>query len=417
MIDPTLIKKDREKVEQTVRRRGIDFPLDSLFELDDKRRELKSKVDFLRSERNKISDEVGKKKAKGEDISELIKKARKLEDELKLAEAGSIEVEEKWKKLILNFPNIPHKSVPDSESAVVKTWGELVSLPHHKPHWEIGERLGILDFRRGANLSGSGFTVMMGHGALLERALVNFMIDLHIKHGYTEVFAPYLVNEDCMVGTGQLPKFEDDMYYTGERLFLIPTAEVTLVNLHRGEIIPEDKLPLKYVSYSACFRREAGSWGRDVRGIIRQHQFNKVELVKFTTPETSYDELEGIVHNACNVLEKLRIPYRVLLLPANDMGFSSAKTYDIEVWLPGHKRFIEISSCSNCEDFQARRVMARLRRRNGKIEYLHTLNGSGVAIGRCIVAILENYLKEDGSVEIPEVLRPYMGIDKICSQS
>jgi seryl-tRNA synthetase len=414
MINPEIIRKNPEILKENIRRREINFDVEKLIELDNKRREFQVKIDKLRSELNKITDKIAEVVRSGESAEDLKQQAKQIREEIKFLEEQREEIEKEWKKTILLYPNIVHQSIPDKEPKVVKVKGEPYSEKYHKPHWEIGEKLGILNFERGSKLSGSGFTVLEGDGALLERALINFMIDTHTKRGYKEYFAPYIVKEEIMEGTGQLPKFAHDMYHIEEdNLWLIPTAEVTLVNLFRDEIIPEEKLTLNCVSYSACFRREAGSWGRETRGLIRQHQFNKVELVKISKPEDSYDELEKLLQDACHILDLLELPYRVVLLPANDIGFSATKTYDIEVWMPGYGQYLEISSCSNCEDFQARRAMIRLRRKNGKIEYVHTLNGSGVAIGRCLAAIIENYFVESWKIKVPEVLRDYVKKDFI----
>ncbi|RLA97197.1 MAG: serine--tRNA ligase, partial [Deltaproteobacteria bacterium] len=364
-----------------------------------------------------FSEEISRRKRQGEDAQELIAEMRALSQELKEMEAQLREKEEELRKLLLTVPNIPHSSVPvgeDSEENVeVRKWGEPPSFPFTpRPHWEVGEELGILDFQRGAKLAGARFVLYRGLGALLERALINFMLDLHIKeHGYKEVLPPFIVNRNSMIGTGQLPKFEEDLFkIEGMEYYLIPTAEVPVTNIHRDEILEEEDLPLRYVSYTPCFRKEAGSYGKDTRGIVRQHQFNKVELVKFAHPETSYEELETLLQDAEEVLRRLGIHYRVVTLCTGDLGFAASKTYDIEVWLPSQEEYKEISSCSNFEDFQARRANIRFRRRGKKgTEFVHTLNGSGLAVGRTVVAILENYQQEDGSVLIPEALRPYMG--------
>ncbi len=411
MINPEIIKRHPEKIIENIRRREQDFDVDKLIELDRRRREIQKEVDEKKSELNQITDKIAEIKREGGDISDMQKYAKELREKIKKLESEKDKIDARWRELILLYPNIVHESVPDKEAKIVKVWGEPIKLAHHIPHWEIGKKIG-LRFELGATISGSGFTVLEGLAAKLERALINFMVDTHVKHGYTEYFAPYLVKGEAMIGTGQLPKFADDMYCVEiDNLWLIPTAEVTLVNLFRDSVIMEDKLTIKCVSYSACFRREAGSWGRETRGIVRQHQFNKVELVKITSPEKSYDELEELLKDACRILELLKLPYRVVLLPANDIGFSSSKTYDIEVWMPGYGGYIEISSCSNCEDFQARRAMIRIRRKNGQVQYAHTLNGSGVAVGRCLAAILENYLMPDGKIKIPEVLRDYIKAD------
>ncbi|GBD03094.1 Serine--tRNA ligase [bacterium HR19] len=409
MINPDLIKKNPDLLRENIRKRESNFDVELLIEKDMKRREIQMKIDSLRHELNSITDKIAELTRKNQNAEELKRKAKEIREEIKKCEEERKSVDAEWQNLILNYPNIVHESIPEKEPKIIKTWGEPKKEEFHIPHWEIGEKLKIMSEEKGAKLSGSGFTVMQGDGALLERALINFMLDTHTKNGYREIFTPYLVREEIMEGTGHLPKFAYDMYQIEkDNLWLIPTAEVTLVNLFREEIIPEDELTINCVAYSACFRREAGSWGRETRGIIRQHQFNKVELVKISKPEQSYDELENLVKDACRILELLNLPYRVVLLPANDMGFSASKTYDIEVWMPGLGKFVEISSCSNCEDFQARRAMIRLRRKNGKVEYVHTLNGSGVAIGRCLAAILENYLQKDGTVKVPPALTDYM---------
>ncbi len=397
--------------------RGVQIDWDAFTELDRQRLELLQEVEGLRNQQNKLSDEIAEVKRRGEDPGDLIRQVRELSQRLKDLEKALREKEGELRAFLLRIPNLPHESVPKGsgpeENVEIRRWGEPPQFDFEpRPHWEIGERLGILDFRCGAKLAGSRFTLYRGLGALLERALINFMLDLHTReHGYIEVLPPFMVKREVMEGTGQLPKFEEDLFkIEGLELFLIPTAEVPVTNIHRDEILEEDDLPLKYVSYTPCFRKEAGSYGKDVRGIIRQHQFNKVELVKFTTPETSYEELESMVRDAEEVLRRLGIHYRVVELCTGDLGFSAAKTYDIEVWLPGLGEYKEISSCSNCEDFQARRASIRFRRRGKKgTELVHTLNGSGIAVGRTVVAILENYQQPDGSVLIPEVLRPYMG--------
>lgn len=426
MIDPKIVRNNPQRIFEMLIKRGYERDeaeklLNSLIKVDEERRSLQTKIDSLRSEVNAISKEISALKSKGGETRELVEKSRKIGDEIVREEERLRKLEEDFKSLLLQVPNFPHPSVPEgkdsSENRVVKVWGEP---PHFDfeplPHYEIGERLGLLDFERGSKLSGSGFTVAWREGAYLERALINFMLDLHTKeHKYVEILPPFMVNRDSMIGTGQLPKFEDDMYRVqSDNLYLVPTAEVPLTNLHRDEIIDEEKLPLKYTAYTPCFRREAGSYGAQTRGIIRQHQFNKVELLKFTTPETSYDELEKLLEDAEEVLKRLNLHYRVVILCTGDLGFSSAKTYDIEVWLPSRRSYLEISSVSNFEDFQARRAMIRCRKKGGKVRFVHTLNGSGLAIGRTVVAVLENYQQKDGSVKIPEALRPYMGgLEKI----
>jgi len=412
-----MLRKRLDYVKERLALRRIEIDWDLFLRLDQERLELIQRVESMRSEQNRMTDEIAEAKRRGEDPSELIAQMRALSSQIKELERELREKEERLREFLLRIPNLPHESVPVGEgpedNVEVRRWGEPPQFDFEpKPHWEIGERLGILDFERGAKLAGSRFTLYRGLGALLERALINFMLDLHTReHGYVEVLPPFMVKGEVMEGTGQLPKFADDLFKVeGMDLYLIPTAEVPVTNIHREEILEEDQLPLKYVSYTPCFRKEAGSHGRDVRGIIRQHQFNKVELVKVTTPETSYDELESMVRDAEEVLKRLGIHYRVVELCTADLGFSAAKTYDIEVWLPGLGEYKEISSCSNCEDFQARRAQIRFRRKGRKgTELVHTLNGSGIAVGRTVVAILENYQQPDGSVLIPEVLRPYMG--------
>ena len=417
MLDLRFLRENVSFVREKMAQRGVEVDLEGILRLDKERRELIQQVEAMRNRRNQFSDEISRRKRQGEDAQELIAEMRALSQRLKEMEAQLREKEEELRKLLLTVPNIPHSSVPvgeDSEENVeVRKWGEPPSFPFTpRPHWEVGEELGILDFQRGAKLAGARFVLYRGLGALLERALINFMLDLHIKeHGYKEVLPPFIVNRNSMIGTGQLPKFEEDLFkIEGMEYYLIPTAEVPVTNIHRDEILDEEDLPLRYVSYTPCFRKEAGSYGKDTRGIVRQHQFNKVELVKFAHPETSYEELETLLQDAEEVLRRLGIHYRVVTLCTGDLGFAASKTYDIEVWLPSQEEYKEISSCSNFEDFQARRANIRFRRRGKKgTEFVHTLNGSGLAVGRTVVAILENYQQEDGSVLIPEALRPYMG--------
>jgi seryl-tRNA synthetase len=422
MLDLKTLRKRLPYIKERLALRGVEINWDYFQKIDAERLKLIEEVESLRRQLNEISEQIPLKKRKGEEVSDLLSQLRELSKRLKNLEQSLKEKEEELRAFLLRIPNLPHESVPIGEgpeqNREVRKWGEPPEFDFEpKPHWEIGERLGILDFARGAKLAGSRFTLYRGLGALLERALINFMLDLHIReHGYTEVLPPFLVKREVMEGTGQLPKFEDDLFkIEGLELFLIPTAEVPVTNIHREEILDEKDLPLKYVSYTPCFRKEAGSYGKDVRGIIRQHQFNKVELVKITTPETSYEELESMVRDAEEVLRRLGLHYRVVELCTGDLGFSAAKTYDLEVWLPGLGEYKEISSLSNCEDFQARRAQIRFRRQGKKgTELVHTLNGSGLAVGRTVVAVLENYQQEDGSVLIPEVLRPYMyGIERI----
>ncbi len=421
MIDIKILRRSPEAIVEMLRKRNMDFPVQDVIELDKKMRNIKTELDRLRGELNTASKRIGIKKAKGENVDEELKILKELSDRVSVLEDEFRAVEGELNCLLLKIPNIPHESVPAGKSSEdnveVKRWGSPPEFDFDPlPHWEIGKKIGILDFERGAKISGSGFTLYTGLGARLEFALISFMLDLHTKeHGYKEVLTPFMVNEKSMITTGQLPKFKEDMYkIEGEDMYLIPTAEVPVTNIHRDEILPEESLPIKYVAYSPCFRLEAGSYGQDVRGIIRQHQFNKVELVKFSHPETSYDELESLLEDAEYVLKKLGLHYRVVVLCTGDLGFSSAKTYDIEVWLPSQKTYKEISSVSNFEDFQARRGNIRFRDSTGRVRYLHTLNGSGLAVGRTVAAILENYQQKDGSVRIPDVLVPYMhGIKEI----
>jgi seryl-tRNA synthetase len=422
MLDVKFIRKNPEVVRESLKNRGYsDDILDDFLRIDKERLSLLKEFEDLKHELNNKSKIIGEMKKRGEDIGELLLESKNLSDNIENLKEKLKETEDILNDIVLRIPNIPHETVPtglDEKSNVeIRKFGEIRKFDFEiKPHWEIGENLGILDFERASKLSGSRFFLNKDLGASLERALINFMLDLHTKkNGYKEIFPPFLVRGDIMVGTGQLPKFVDDMYkIEGEDLWLIPTAEVPLTNIHKDEILNEDELPKYYVSYTACFRKEAGAAGRDTRGLIRVHQFNKVELVKLVKPENSFDELEKLVIEAEDVLKELNLPYRVVLLSTGDMaGFSASKTYDIEVWMPSYGRYVEISSCSNCTDFQARRMNTKFRRKSGEIEFIHTLNGSGVAIGRCLAAVLENYQNEDGSVAIPEVLIPYIGVDKI----
>ncbi|MGQ0666761.1 MAG: serine--tRNA ligase [Nitrospiraceae bacterium] len=400
--------------------RGSDVPWDVIQKLGDERRTLTTQVEQLRHELKKGSDEVARLRRAKEPAEEGIAAMKRLGDRIKELEGGLGRVEETLDDLALRIPNLPHPSVPTgndaSDNLEVRRWGTIPSFPHTpKPHWDIGEALGILDFDRAAKIAGARFALLTGPGARLERALINYMLDLHTsQHGYREVLPPLMVNREAMTGTGQLPKFEDDLFRVREDdYYLIPTAEVPVTNLHREEILSEDRLPIRYTAYTPCFRREAGSYGKDTRGLIRLHQFNKVELVAFTTPGRSYEELERLTGDAESVLQSLGLPYRVVTLCSGDMGFAAAKTYDIEVWLPSQLQYREISSCSNFEAFQARRTNIKYRpaggKKDAKSEFVHTLNGSGLAVGRTFVAILENYQQPDGSVLIPDPLQPYMG--------
>nr|WP_321503625.1 serine--tRNA ligase [uncultured Dethiosulfovibrio sp.] len=417
MLDVKYVRENMDQVRAFLEARNYSFDLSSILSLDGKRRELISKVEQLKAERNAGSKEVGAAKSKGEDVSALMERMRSIGEEIKSLDQEVAQIDSDLEGIMLQIPNKPHSSVPigadEEENVEVRRWGLPKTFDFEPlPHWDLGENLGILDFKRGVSLAQSRFTVLAGAGARLERALLNFMLDLHVdRHGYKEINPPFMVNSSAMSGTGQLPKFADDLYRVADDdLWLIPTAEVPLTNLHGGEILEESDLPLYYTAYTPCFRKEAGSHGRDVRGIMRQHQFEKVEMVKLSTPDGSYDELEKLTANAEEVLQLLKLPYRVITLCTGDMGFGSSKTYDIEVWLPSQDRYREISSCSNCEDFQARRMNTRYRPSDGgKPRFVHTLNGSGIAIGRALIAVMENYQRPDGSIEVPEVLIPYMG--------
>ncbi|USK33921.1 serine--tRNA ligase [Bacillus sp. F19] len=425
MLDIKYLRANFEEVKEKLSHRGEDLGDFSKFEeLDQKRRELISKVEVFKSKRNEVSGKIAVLKREKQDADHLIKEMREVGDLVKEMDDELREVEAELETLMLSIPNIPHESVPvgetEDDNILHREWGEVPAFAFEpKPHWDVADHLRILDFERAGKVTGSRFVFYRGLGARLERALISFMLDLHIdEHGYTEVLPPYIVNRDSMTGTGQLPKFEEDAFkIAGEDYFLIPTAEVPVTNMHREEILSIDQLPVNYAAYSSCFRSEAGSAGRDTRGLIRQHQFNKVELVKFVKPEDSYDELEKLTGHAEKVLQLLGLPYRVLRMCTADLGFTAAKKYDIEVWIPSQETYREISSCSNFEAFQARRAGIRFRREpKGKPEFVHTLNGSGLAIGRTVAAILENYQQEDGTVVIPKVLRPYMGNREVISR-
>lgn len=416
MLELKFIRENREKVEEMLRNRNSNLTLDEFFQLDDKRREILGEVEALKQKRNQESTEIARLKKEKQDASALIEEMGKVSAQIKELDAKLAEVEEKLTYIQMTIPNMYHESTPfgaDEDANVeIRRWGTPKEFSFEpKAHWDIGEGLGILDFERGAKLAGSRFVLYRGLGARLERALINFMLDLHTtEHGYTEHITPFMVKREVCEGTGQLPKFEDDMYRTTDDMFLISTSEITMTNIHRKEILDEKELPKYYTAYSPCFRREAGSYGKDVKGIIRLHQFNKVEMVKITNQESSYDELEKMVNNAEEVLQRLELPYRVIQLCTGDIGFGAAKTYDLEVWLPSQGKYREISSCSNCEGFQARRMGLKYRPNgSSKSEYCHTLNGSGLAVGRTLVAIMENYQQEDGSFLIPKALVPYMG--------
>ena len=420
MLDPLYVRDHIETVQQGLANRGLDATaeLQQLATCETQRRRLIPAIEGLKREQNSTGDQVARGKRNGEEVQHLYEVSKQRNQKIKQMEV-ELDAVERQRTLILEvLPNLPHASVPVGKSAagnvVVRTWGEPTALDFEpKAHWDLGPQLGIIDFERATKISGSRFAILMGAGAQLERALINFMLTLHTtEHGYTEILPPFLVSSATLYGTGQLPKFETDLFkIAGEwDLYLIPTAEVPVTNLYRGEILDGRLLPLKYTAYTPCFRSEAGSYGADVRGLIRQHQFDKVELVKFATPDTSYAELESLTANAERVLQLLGLPYRTMALCTGDLGFGSSKTYDLEVWLPSQKAYREISSCSNCEGFQARRANIKFRPEGtGKAEHVHTLNGSGLAVGRTLIAILENYQQADGSVLIPEALKPFMG--------
>ncbi len=417
MLDIKLIRKDADKVKKSLEKRKADFNLDELLNLDNGRRELLYQVEQLKNKQNTASKQIPAMKKEGKDVSELLAEMKDLSSKIKEIDAKVREIDIEIEQAMLRIPNIPHESVPvgdtDEDNVELRKWGEPRKFEFEpKAHWDIGEDLGILDFSTAAKVTGARFTFYKGAGARLERALINFFLDLHTdKHGYEEVFPPFMVHRNSMVGTGQLPKFEEDAFKVSDtEYFLIPTAEVPVTNMYREQIIDGNQLPIRHVAYSACFRAEAGSAGRDTRGLIRQHQFNKVELVKFVEPEHSYNELETLTNNAEEVLKLLGIPYRVVRICTGDLGFTAAMKYDIEVWMPSYNRYVEISSCSNFEDFQARRANIKYKKSpKDKAQFVHTLNGSGVAVGRTVACILENYQNGDGSVTIPETLKKYMG--------
>jgi seryl-tRNA synthetase len=422
MLDVKLLRENLDDVKARMATRGGEIDWDEFVRIDRERRDALANIERLKEKKNRLSGEIGRLKKSGVDATALMREGEEVSEAIRHADGPLADIEARFERFMLTLPNLPHASVKvgknETENKEVRRWGEPPQFDFTpKNHWDIGEELGILDFTRAAKIAGARFTVYRGAGARLERALINFMLDLHTtENGYTEMLPPALANRNALIGTGQLPKFEEDLFHLAPGdYFLIPTAEVPLTNLHRDEMIEREQLPIKYVAYTPCFRSEAGSYGKDVRGLIRQHQFNKVEMVKFAEPETSYDELEGMVRNAEEVLKRLKIPYRVVELCTGDIGFGAAKTYDLEVWLPGQNAYREISSCSNCEDFQSRRANIRYRKeKKGKPSFVHTLNGSGLAVGRTLVAVLENYQQKDGSVIIPEALRPYMGgLDRI----
>lgn len=415
MLDMKRLRNNFDDIKGKLAHRGEDISeLDHFGELDERRRKIINEVEQLKAKKNEVSQQIPQLKKEGKNADEAIKEMREVGDKIKAMDSELNEIEEKLQNILLSIPNVPHESVPvgeDEEDNIVhRTWGDVTEFGYEpQPHWDIATGLGILDFEKAAKVTGSRFVFYKGLGARLERALLNFMMDLHAdEHGYEEILPPYIVNRASMTGTGQLPKFEEDAFKIADwDYFLIPTAEVPVTNYYRDDILKAEQLPQKFVAYSACFRSEAGSAGRDTRGLIRQHQFNKVELVQFVKPEDSYEALEKLTNNAETVLQKLGLPYRVMSMCTGDLGFTAAKKYDIEVWIPSQNTYREISSCSNFEDFQARRAGIRFRREtNGKPEFVHTLNGSGLAIGRTVAAILENYQQEDGSVVVPEALRP-----------
>ena len=420
MLDIKRIRNNPEEIIEALKKRRGEYPIQKLLDTDEKRREVIQKVESMKAEQNKLSKQVPQMKKNGEDTTELFKNLKKLSDDIKSMDDDLKDIDEEIREYLMEIPNTPNKDVPvgldDTENLEMRKWGEPRKFDFDiKAHWDLGVDLDILDFERATKISKSRFSVFKGKGARLERALMNFMVDLHTdKQGYTEMNTPVLMSPSAMMGTGQIPKFKEDMFYCEkDDMYLAPTAEVPVTNLLGGEILEQGSLPIYYTAFTQCFRREAGSAGRDTRGLIRNHQFEKVEMVKFVEPATSYDELEKLTNNAEEILQLLEIPYRVVRLCSGDLGFSSAMTYDVEVWMPSYNRYVEISSCSNFEDFQARRANIRYRDENNKPQYVHTLNGSGLAIGRCFAAVIENYQQADGSIKIPEVLQKYTGFDII----
>ncbi len=422
MLDIRLIRENPQYVRERVTLKNVEVDVDLILRVDSRRREVLTQCDELKKERNCLSAEIGKRLKAGEDAEALKQRVRQLGDEIKALDEEAEDLEKELQNLLLRVPNLPHESVPvgkdETENRVVREWGQKPVFDFNPlPHWELGEKLGIIDFARGAKLSGSGFPVYAGLGAKLQRVLIQFMLDYHVAHhGYREVYPPFVVTRETMTGTGQLPKFEEDLYrIDSDDLFLIPTAEVPVTNLHRDEILSDPQLPLYYVAYTPCFRREAGSYGKETRGITRVHQFDKVEMVKLVRPEDSFEELEKLVRDAEEILQALGLHYRVVEICTGDLGFSNCKQYDLEVWAPGMGRYLEVSSCSNFTDFQARRANIRFRREpKAKPEFVHTLNGSGLALPRTMIAILENYQTAEGSVRIPEAIRDRMEIDLIA---
>lgn len=420
MLDIKLIRSDKDRVIEGLKKRDGEFPIEDILSLDEKRRELINESEQKKAKQNKVSKQIPQLKREGKDITEIFDEMRVLSQEVKEMDEKIRNLDDEIKTKLLYIPNIPNEDVPlgkdDSDNIEIRKFGEPKKFDFEpKAHWDLGTDLDILDFERAAKITGPRFSIFKGLGAKLERAIYSFMLQTHTEeNGYTELSVPYMVNRDSMVGTGQLPKFEEDAFYLPSKdFFLVPTAEVPVTNFRKDEIISYEELPIKYTAYTPCFRQEAGSAGRDTRGLIRNHQFDKVELVKLVRPEDSFDELEKLTRDAEKILQLLNIPYRVVILSSGDLGFSSAKTYDIEVWIPSYNRYVEISSCSNFVDYQARRANLRFRDEDGNVKLLHTLNGSGLAVGRTFAAILENYQQEDGSIVIPEVLRPFMNLDKI----
>ena len=423
MLDIKRIRKNPEEVLEALKKRHGSFPIEELLEEDKKRRELLTVVETMKQKQNAISKEVPKLKKAGEDVTHIFEEMKELSNEIKEYDQKVKEIDDKISEYLLSIPNVPNKDVvfgkDDSDNVEVKKYGTPTEFDFEpKAHWDLGTDLDILDFDRAGKIAGSRFSIFKGDGARLERSLIQFMLDLHtLEQDYTEMSTPFMVNRASMLGTGQLPKFEDDMFYLPSKdFFLVPTAEVPLTNMLRDEIVDVSELPINITEYTPCFRQEAGAAGRDNRGLIRNHQFDKVELVKFVKPETSYDELKKLLSDAEAVLQKLEIPYRVVQLSTGDLGFSSAMTYDIEVWMPSYGRYVEISSCSNFEDFQARRANIRYRNEDGKLNFVHTLNGSGLAVGRTFAALVENYQNKDGSITIPKALQKYFGKDRIIKK-
>jgi seryl-tRNA synthetase len=420
MLDARFVRGNIDIVKRALENRNSVLPLEEFLQFEDQRRSILREAEELRNKRNVVSEEIGRLRSRKQDASKLIEEMKAVSDRIRELDEGIRVLEEKTNEFLLNIPNIPDESVPvgrdETENVEIRKWGESGQFDFEPlNHWDIGEILDIIDFERASKIAGARFSLTKGYGARLERSLMNFMLDLNTSKGYREVFPPIIVNRESMKGTGQLPKFEMELFRISDpEFYLIPTAEVPVTNIHRNEILNEKDLPIYYTAYTPCFRREAGSYGKDVRGLIRQHQFNKVELVKFVKPENSFRELESLTEDAEDILQKLGLPYRVVALCTGDLGFSAAKTYDLEVWLPGQQKYREISSCSNFVDFQSRRANIRFKREGKKgTEFVHTLNGSGLAIGRTLVAVLENYQQKDGSVVVPEVLRSYMGVDVI----